>query len=137
MAENAVLKKLKLKPGVRAAVVSAPEGYLKKLRPLPAGASLSEKLAGDFDWIQLFVRKEADLKKSLPAVVRALRPDGMLWIAFPKSTSKIQSDLTRDQGWDPVKPYNLKWLTLVSVDDTWSAFALRRYRPGEARQTFR
>ena len=29
------------------------------------------------------------------------------------------------------------WLSLVSVDDTWSAFGLRRYQPGEARQTFR
>jgi hypothetical protein len=32
---------------------------------------------------------------------------------------------------------DLMWLTLVSIDDTWSAFSLRRYRPGEARQKFR
>jgi hypothetical protein len=32
---------------------------------------------------------------------------------------------------------DLMWLGLVSIDATWSAFSLRRYRPGEARQTFR
>ena len=103
-----------------------------KLKPLPPKASISEQLQGDFDWIQLFVRTEAELKKVLPGVVRALSPEGILWISFPKGTSKIQTDLTRDEGWDSLKRYNLKWLTLISVDDTWSAFALRRYRPGEA-----
>jgi hypothetical protein len=137
MAENAVLKKMKLRPGARAAVVGAPEGYTKRLKPLPAGASLSEHLQGAFDWIQFFVRTEAELKKNLPRVVRALRPDGVLWISFPKGTSKVQTDLTRDQGWDSVKKHDLKWLTLVSIDETWSAFALRRYKPGEARQSFR
>ena len=29
------------------------------------------------------------------------------------------------------------WLALVSIDETWSAFSLRHYKPGEARQTFR
>ena len=115
----------------------APEGYVKKLKPLPAKASISEKLEGDFDWIQLFVRDEAELKKAAPAVVRALRTDGMLWISYPKGTSKIQTDLTRDQGWDSLKAHDLKWLTLISVDETWSAFALRRYKPGEAKQSFR
>jgi hypothetical protein len=36
-----------------------------------------------------------------------------------------------------LRQLDLKWLVLVSVDDTWSAFALRPYREGEPRQTFR
>jgi hypothetical protein len=49
----------------------------------------------------------------------------------------MQTDLTRDKGWGPLEGADLMWLSLVSVDDTWSAFGLRPYRPGEARQTFR
>jgi hypothetical protein len=45
--------------------------------------------------------------------------------------------LTRDQGWDALREADLMWLSLVSIDETWSAFSLRRYKPGEARQTFR
>jgi hypothetical protein len=68
-------------------------------------------------------------------VKAALKPVSLLWISFPKGSSKIQTDLTRDKGWDSVR--DLKWVTLVSVDETWSAFSLRPYKPGEAKQTFR
>jgi hypothetical protein len=72
-----------------------------------------------------------------PQVISALKPESLLWICFPKGTSKTQTDLTRDKGWDSLQQANLKWITLVSVDETWSAFALRPYKPGEKRQSFR
>ena len=68
---------------------------------------------------------------------RPLSPTGIAWISYPKGSSKLQTDLTRDKGWEPLQGSDLMWLSLVSVDDTWSAFGLRRYKPGEARQTFR
>lgn len=137
MPESALVKKLKLKPGQRAAVVNAPERYLKELGPLPEGAQLAEKLSGKFDWVQVFVKNKAELDKLLPRVVGALKPDALLWISYPKGSSKIQTDLTRDKGWDAIGPADLKWITLISVNETWSAFALRPYKPGEERQTFR
>jgi hypothetical protein len=51
MAENALAKKLKLKPGQRAAIVNAPDGYLKELSPLPDGVEMADKLSGKFDWV--------------------------------------------------------------------------------------
>ena len=137
MAESALAKKLKLKPGQRAAAVSAPEGYLKELYPLPDDVELAEKLSGKFDWVQVFVKNKGELDKLLPRIVRALKPESLLWISYPKGTSKIQTDLTRDKGWDSIREMDLKWITLISVNATWSAFALRPYKPGEARQTFR
>jgi hypothetical protein len=135
--ESLQAKKLKLKPAQRTAVIHAPEGYLESLAPLPEGVDVSEKLEGQFDWVQVFVKNKTELDKLLPQVVAALKPASLLWISFPKGTSKIQTDLTRDKGWDGLKPYDLKWITLVSVNDTWSAFSLRPYKPGEERQTFR
>jgi hypothetical protein len=101
VAENALAKKLKLKPGHRAAFIGAPEGYLQALSPLPEGVETADKLSGKFDWVQVFVKNKAEIDR---LALRALE---------------------------------LKRLTLVSVDDTWSAFALRPYREGEAKQTFR
>jgi hypothetical protein len=66
-----------------------------------------------------------------------LNPAGLLWIAFPKASSGIQTDLSRDKGWDSLKTHNPKWIGLISVDNDWSAFAVRPYKPGEARQAFR
>jgi hypothetical protein len=137
MIENQLLKKMKLKPGQRAAIIHAPGGYAEVLQPLPADVELAEDLVGNFDWIQLFVKTQAELEQVIARVRTALRPAGLLWITFPKGSSKIQTDLTRDRGWDALQALDLKWINLISVDDTWSAFSLRPYKPGEERQSFR
>jgi hypothetical protein len=94
---------------------------------------LAERFSGQFDWVQVFVKHKAELDRLFPRVLRALAPEGLLWISFPKGTSKIQTDLTRDKGWNVVRRSNLRWITLVSVNATWSAFALRRPARGAAR----
>ena len=137
MTENPLLKKMKLKPGQRAAIINAPSGYVETLQPLPEEVELAEDLAGTFDWVQLFVKTQAELEQVIAHVRAALKPASMLWITFPKGTSKIQTDLTRDKGWDALQAIDLKWINLISVDDTWSAFSLRPYKPGEERQSFR
>ncbi len=119
--------KMKLKSGFRAAILNAPDGYLKELSP--EGVSLDQSLSGQYDWIQIFVRSQAELEALIPKVKAALKPVSLLWISFPKGTSKIQTDLTRDKGWDSVQ--GLKWVTLISVNETWSAFSLRPPKPGE------
>jgi hypothetical protein len=133
----ALAQKMKLKPGQRIALVNAPDGYLDTLGPLPAGIEVADRLRGQFDWIQVFVKTKAEIDKLAPRLIPALKPAGLLWVSFPKGSSKIQTDLTRDQGWDVFAGGDLKWVNLISVDDTWSAFALRPYKPGEPRQSFR
>lgn len=137
MPESPLAKKMRLKPGSRAAIIDAPDGYLSELKPLPNKVQVIEKLDRQFDWVQLFVKTRAEMESLLPKAVHALKPESILWISFPKGSSKIQTDLTRDKGWDILKTVDLKWVNLVSVNDTWSAFALRPYKPGEAKQDFR
>ena len=137
MTESPLARKLKLKAGQRAAIVNAPEGYADALWPLPEGVDVVETLDGTFDWVQVFLKNRAELEALLPALVAALKPASLLWFTFPKGTSKIQTDLTRDKGWDALQQVDLKWITLISVDETWSAFAVRPYKPGEERQSFR
>jgi len=134
MPESSLAKKLKLKPGLKAAVIHAPENYVDTLQyeTVPASA-----LRGNFDWVQIFVKNKAELDALAPRAAQALKPGSMLWITFPKGSSRIQTDLTRDKGWDEVQKLGLKWINLVSIDDTWSAFSMRPYREGEERQSFR
>jgi hypothetical protein len=134
MAEKLLAQKMKLKPGARAAVIHAPDGYLQELQH---DSVIAQKLSGQFDWIQIFVQNKKDLDSLAPKAASALKPDSILWISFPKGTSKIQTDLTRDKGWDVVRSLDLKWITLISVNETWSAFSLRPYKAGEAKQSFR
>jgi hypothetical protein len=135
MPESDLALKLKRKPAARAAIIQAPAGYEAGAFPKlpPATAALN----GQFEWIQIFVNSRAELEGLVPRAVKALAPDSILWISFPKSSSKVQTDLTRDKGWDIIRTLDLKWITLVSVNETWSAFSLRPYKPGEARQALR
>ena len=134
MPESTFAKKMKLKSGLKAAVINAPENYVDMLRH---DTALSPTLNGKFDWIQIFVRDKTELDALAPKAAKALNPESMLWISFPKGTSKIQTDLTRDKGWESLQALELKWITLVSVNETWSAFALRPYKKGEEKQSFR
>lgn len=133
MPESALAKKIKLKPGIRAAVINAPENYLQDLQH---DSEISPAFSGKFDWIQIFVKDKAELDKLAPKAARALKPDSLLWISFPKGSSKIQTDLTRDKGWEDIQKLDLKWVNLVSINETRSAFAMRPYKEGEARRGF-
>ena len=116
--------------------MGGPPGYLEGLGG-PDELGIATTLDGPLDWIQVFVRTSAELAAIVGPLTAALSPTGLVWISYPKGSSKLQTDLTRDKGWEPLEGSDLMWLSLVSVDDTWSAFGLRPYKPGEARQTFR
>ena len=98
MAENLLATKLKLRPGQYAAVINATKGYLEELSPLPEGVIVSEKLEGQFDWVQVFVQDKTELNAVALRLAAALKPVSLLWLSFPKGTSKVQADLTRDKG---------------------------------------
>jgi hypothetical protein len=137
MKTSPLATKMKLKPDQRAAVIAAPEGYAKDLDPLPPGVTVSSDLKGSYDWIQVFVKSKVELDKIAPRAIRSLKPESILWVSFPKGSSNIQTDLTRDEGWDILQKSDLKWITLISVNATWSAFAMRPYKKGEPKKSFR
>lgn len=128
MASSSLAKKLQLKPGMRLIVMNPPPGYVESLGELPEGARLEEKASGSFDFVQLFVKDSAELRRFAPKVARAVKHDGLLWISYPKRSAKVKTDLSRDVIWDLVKDEGLLGVSLISVDDTWSAM---RFRPAE------
>ena len=133
MLESSLAKKMKLKPGARAAILRAPENYVNELKH---DTEISPKLSGKFDWIQIFAKNKRELDALVPKAAKALKPESMLWLSFPKGASKIQTDLTRDKGWEILQAVDLKWVNLISVNENWSAFALRPYKEGEKKQSF-
>ncbi len=121
--------KLQLKSGQRVALLNAPAGYRELLEPLPDGASLAQDLAAaPFDAVQLFARTSDELGRLAPAALAALAPGGMLWIAYPKKSAGLDSDLTRDAGWAPIIGAGWQPVRQVAMDDTWSAL---RFKPVE------
>ena len=120
MSQRSLSKKLLIKPGYRVLVINAPAGYLTALNPLPEGVTMSETLNGDFDLVQVFVRSIADANACAPKALTALKPNGLLWFAYPKKSSKIKTDINRDVGWDAVTSEGWEGIASIAIDDTWS-----------------
>ena len=125
MAGNTLTKKLLVQENQTLAVLNAPEGFWEQLRPLPSKTSLDKSLRGSYDWILLFAYQQADLEKWAAAAVKDLNKDGILWIAYPKKTSKIKTDLSRDHGWSVLEKLQFQAVSLIAIDETWSAARFR------------
>lgn len=118
--------KLKIRPGMKLLVLHAPDEFSKVLGPLPEGVKIMTR-GQDPDQIHWFVLNKSAMEKELDKVLALLVPGRTIWIYYPKATSKIQTDLSRDKGWEKLlQPKNkIRWVTLISFNDTWSAFACR------------
>lgn len=128
MAANPLHKKLQLKAGQRAVIINPPSGYLEELGPLPEGMELAQQPEGSFDFVQLFVKDMDELQRYLSTALQAVKHDALLWIAYPKGGAKAGTDLNRDILWNAVEPHHYSGVTLVSLNEVWSAM---RFRPSE------
>jgi hypothetical protein len=126
MSETPLVKKLGIKPGQRVLLLRAPQDYRALLGALPEGVVLAEAADGAFDVVQLFAHTLADLEEHAPGAIAALRPGGLLWISYPKKSSKVSMDLNRDIGWEPLAHAGLRPVTQIAIDGVWSAL---RFRP--------
>lgn len=111
-------KKLLIKPGHVVRVLNGPEPY----------AALGSDGAGSADALLLFVNQRAELDQHLDAALGGVALDGLLWIAYRKGGTKAGTDLNRDSLWRAVEPRGWAGVSLVALDDVWSAM---RFRPAE------
>ncbi len=56
------------------------------------------------------------------------KADGLVWIAYPKGTSKVKADVNRDSLWEAVKATGWRPVRLIALDEVWSVM---RFRPEE------
>lgn len=129
-----IAQKLKIKEGTNILALHAPADFQEQLQPLPAGVSISGKTK-DYTQIHWFVKTRSDMEKELDKVLELLKAGVTCWIYYPKGSSKIQTDITRDKGWDALLLHTeLQWLSLISFNDTWSAFAMRLKNESELKK---
>jgi hypothetical protein len=125
-------KKLEIKEGTRVALVGAPAEFAVTLGKLPAGATLNRGVgrgrARDLTiWFVTSRRQlEGDLLRNAPP--RDGDRPGHLWIAWPKKSSGMATDLTEDVLRDVILPFGLVDRKVCAIDETWSGllFSWRR-----------
>ena len=118
-------QKLKIKENFTLLTINAPGDFKKNIGELPKGVKISAD-PKNYDQVHWFVMNKAQMDKELTRVLKFIKDEVTLWIYYPKGTSKLQTDLTRDKGWDNLLRHDeLGWISLISFDDTWSTFGSR------------
>jgi hypothetical protein len=120
-------KKLQLKSSDSIFVLNAPEAFTTTLKA--EGYTITSALAppavGAYDAIHLFIRSKNDLKEFASQALTLLKPNGQLWIAYPKKSSELKSDVSRDKGWKALTELGYAGVRLVAVDKSWSTLRFR------------
>ncbi|MCU1393373.1 MAG: hypothetical protein JWM34_1801 [Ilumatobacteraceae bacterium] len=125
--ETPLLQKLGIKEGTRMAVVNAPADFRENLGILPLAVEWANRVRPPLDLVVAFHTQRSVLMANWPALTAAAAPDGVVWVAWPKKASGVQTDISdtvlREEllrsGWVDNK--------VCAIDETWSAlrFALR------------
>ena len=111
-----------LKSGARAAVLGAPNGYL---RQFPTNMQIDQDLgSGEYDFIQVFTARKDDLVGLAPRIRAAAKSGAYVWVAYPKGKA-MATDLNRDIVRTTLQPLGLDPVAQIAIDDTWSALRVK------------
>jgi hypothetical protein len=90
------------------------------LGKLPPGTRIRNNSKDSFPFIQCFCTELRDLERRFPILKKQLAPDGMLWISWPKGSSKVPTDLNENVIRDVGLRNGLVDVKVCAVDDIWS-----------------
>jgi hypothetical protein len=119
-----LVKKLGIKEGQRIAFPQAPDGFRGLLGELPEDVTVRARTSGPLDVIVFFTKRRAELERRLPALRRAMEPAGGLWIAWPKRSSGVATDMTEDIVRELGLANRLVDNKVCAIDQTWSGLRL-------------
>ena len=117
-------KKLGIKEGSRLALVNAPKDFQAELGELPDGVKFLKPSTKSLDIILFFVLSERALAKDFAKLAERLIANGMIWIAWPKKSSGVETDITEDTVREVALPTGLVDNKVCAIDETWSGLRL-------------
>src|SRR5829696_2710959 len=113
-------KKLGIKEGSRIALVNAPKDFKSELGELPDKVQFVKRPAKALDIVLFFVLSERELVRDFTKLAEKLAANGMIWIAWPKKSSGVTTDLS----FEPVQRIGLESglvdVKNCAIDETWS-----------------
>jgi hypothetical protein len=119
-----LIKKLGLKPGSVACVRNEPKAYWDWLSPLPEGVAVRKRMAPGLSFVHVFATSSSEMKREVSAAKTALTPDGMIWVSWPKKSSRVATDLDENIIRDFALKNGLVDVKVCAVDDVWSGLKL-------------
>lgn len=113
-------RKLGIKAGATVALLDEPATFRALLDPLPDDITFRTDLRAKPDLVVAFFTKRSKLRSRLPALARAIHPDGGLWLAWPKKTSGVATDLDGNAIRELGLGAGVVDIKVAAIDETWS-----------------
>ena len=117
-------KKLGIKSASVVMLVNAPEYYMQLFSDMPADVHFTDGIAIRKNLIHFFTGSADEFKKDLPRLMEQMKPDGMIWVSWPKKASKVITDVTEDLIRNYALSIGLVDVKVCAVDEVWSGLKL-------------
>jgi hypothetical protein len=120
-------KKLGVKENQRIGLVNKPSDFESLLGDLPVNVHVVKRLTAPLDLVLLFVVAERALAKQFPSIAKKIAPNGMIWVAWPKKSSGVPTDLSFERVQRIGLDCGLVDVKICAIDEVWSGlkFVLR------------
>jgi hypothetical protein len=117
-------KKLGYQAGMTVMIINAPSNYEVMLGELPPEVRLCESARGPYAAAHLFTASRDELDKQLKLLRGQLAQDGMIWVSWPKKSSKVATDITDNVIREVALPLGFVDVKVCAVDEVWSGLKL-------------
>lgn len=122
--DTPLAKKLGIKTGAKVMLLNAPDNYLQLFTDLPADVYFVGGADVKKDVIHVFTKQQDEFLRVLPQLIKQIKPDGMIWVSWPKKASKVVTDITEDVIRNFAVEIGLVDIKVCAVDETWSGLKL-------------
>lgn len=117
-------QKLGIKAGCTIYLAGAPPGYPETVAPLPPDVQLARRPTAAVDIAHVFTTKKAALEKTLAAFRRTLKPTAIVWVSWPKLSSRVPTEVTENTVRETALPLGFVDVKVCAIDATWSGLKL-------------
>lgn len=121
---NKLLKKLQIKPGHTVCVCNPPVDFDEIIGEVPAEITIA-KDTPSFNALLIFAVTKADMVAAIEAKRAQLLEQTICWIIYPKTRSKIASDLNLMQSWEELKTHQLAPCASAAINEVWTAIRIK------------
>ncbi|MXV51238.1 hypothetical protein GS399_09680 [Pedobacter sp. HMF7647] len=127
MATTPILKRLHLKEGQTLAFINPSETAANIADSLASGGlKISYDADIPFDAAMLFVKGKDELINETRNLAQRLKPETVFWIAYPKKSSGIKTDLNMMSGdWNELHQFAIRPVASASLDEVWTGLRFR------------
>jgi hypothetical protein len=121
-----LFKKLNLGAHTVIHLLNAPGSFETELAALK-GVTVKRSVSGTSSFAMAFVITQAELDAASKKLAAACAGDAVLWMVYPKGTSrKYRCEFNRDSGWPVLGAAGFEPVRMVAIDEDWSALRFRR-----------